>query len=98
MALRYFNPIGAHPSSKIGEYPLGEPENLVPYITQTVAGWRKQLTVFGSDYDTPDGTCVRDYVHILDLDGLQYVLTDEFGNSYDRLWCGNSKVPYTVLN
>jgi UDP-glucose 4-epimerase len=65
--LRYFNPIGAHPSSRIGELPLGVPENLVPYITQTAAGLRDHLTVFGNDYSTTDGTCVRDYIHVMDL-------------------------------
>ena len=65
--LRYFNPIGAHPSGRIGELPLGMPENLVPYITQTAAGLRESLTVFGNDYDTPDGTCIRDYIHVMDL-------------------------------
>jgi len=65
--LRYFNPIGAHPSSAIGELPLGTPNNLVPFITQTAAGIRQQLTVFGSDYNTPDGTCIRDYIHVCDL-------------------------------
>lgn len=67
IALRYFNPIGAHPSAKIGELPLGVPSNLVPFITQTAAGIREQLTIFGNDYDTPDGTNVRDYVHVVDL-------------------------------
>lgn len=66
-ALRYFNPIGAHPSAKIGELPLGVPNNLVPFITQTAAGIRKELTVFGEDYDTPDGTCIRDFIHVVDL-------------------------------
>lgn len=65
--LRYFNPIGAHPSGHIGELPLGVPSNLVPFITQTAAGIRKQLTIFGNDYNTPDGTCIRDYIHVLDL-------------------------------
>lgn len=65
--LRYFNPIGAHPSGKIGELPSGIPNNLVPYITQTAAGIRKQLTVFGNDYKTPDGTNIRDYIHVVDL-------------------------------
>ncbi|MCJ8167547.1 UDP-glucose 4-epimerase GalE [Pontibacter sp. E15-1] len=67
IALRYFNPIGAHPSAKIGELPLGVPSNLVPFITQTAAGIRQQLTIFGDDYDTADGTNVRDYVHVVDL-------------------------------
>lgn len=65
--LRYFNPIGAHPSAKIGELPIGVPQNLVPYITQTAAGIRKELTVFGDDYNTPDGTCIRDFIDVNDL-------------------------------
>ena len=65
--LRYFNPISAHPSSKIGELPLGVPQNLVPYLTQAAAGIRKELTVFGNDYNTPDGSCVRDYIDVVDL-------------------------------
>ena len=65
--LRYFNPIGAHPSAKIGELPVGVPQNLVPYLTQAAAGIRKELTVFGNDYNTPDGSCVRDYIDVVDL-------------------------------
>jgi UDP-glucose 4-epimerase len=65
--LRYFNPIGAHPSSLIGELPLGTPENLIPYVTQTAIGIRDQLTVFGDTYNTVDGSCVRDYIHVVDL-------------------------------
>mgnify|MGYP000583698692 CR=1 FL=1 len=65
--LRYFNPIGAHPSGLLGELPRGTPNNLVPYLTQTAAGQRKQLVVFGDDYPTPDGTCIRDYIHVVDL-------------------------------
>ena len=65
--LRYFNPIGAHDSAKIGELPLGVPNNLVPFITQTAAGLREKLTIFGNDYDTVDGTNVRDYIHVVDL-------------------------------
>ncbi len=65
--LRYFNPIGAHPSAEIGELPIGTPANLVPFLTQSVAGIRPELTVFGSDYPTPDGTCIRDYLHVCDL-------------------------------
>jgi UDP-glucose 4-epimerase len=65
--LRYFNPIGAHPSSQIGELPLGAPENLVPFITQSAAGLRDRVTVFGDDYPTPDGSCIRDYIHVVDL-------------------------------
>lgn len=67
ISLRYFNPIGAHPSALLGEVPLGTPNNLVPYITQTAAGIRERVTVFGNDYDTPDGTCVRDFIHVVDL-------------------------------
>ncbi|GAB3172968.1 UDP-glucose 4-epimerase GalE [Telluribacter humicola] len=67
IALRYFNPIGAHSSAEIGELPNGVPSNLVPYLTQVAAGLRKSLTVFGEDYDTPDGTCVRDFIHVVDL-------------------------------
>ena len=65
--LRYFNPIGAHPSAEIGELPLGVPQNLVPFITQTGLGLRKELSVYGNDYSTPDGTAVRDYIHVVDL-------------------------------
>jgi UDP-glucose 4-epimerase len=65
--LRYFNPIGAHATAAIGELPLGVPQNLVPFITQTAAGLRKELSVYGADYDTPDGTCIRDYIHVVDL-------------------------------
>ncbi|ODS77315.1 MAG: UDP-glucose 4-epimerase GalE [Cytophagaceae bacterium SCN 52-12] len=67
ISLRYFNPIGAHPSAEIGELPLGVPGNLVPYITQVAAGIRGKLSVFGNDYDTPDGTCIRDFIHVTDL-------------------------------
>lgn len=65
--LRYFNPVGAHPSNEIGELPLGVPQNLVPFITQTGIGLRKELSVYGNDYPTVDGTCVRDYIHVVDL-------------------------------
>ena len=67
IALRYFNPIGAHPSALIGELPNGVPNNLVPFITQTAAGIRECLSVFGDDYDTPDGSCIRDYIYVVDL-------------------------------
>ncbi|MGB8492113.1 MAG: UDP-glucose 4-epimerase GalE [Bacteroidales bacterium] len=67
ISLRYFNPIGAHPSALIGELPRGIPENLVPFITQTACGVRDELKVFGDDYDTPDGSCIRDYLHVVDL-------------------------------
>ncbi|WP_407481281.1 UDP-glucose 4-epimerase GalE [Elizabethkingia meningoseptica] len=65
--LRYFNPIGAHPSSLIGELPLGVPNNLIPYVSQTAAGIREQLSIFGDDYPTPDGTAIRDYIYVVDL-------------------------------
>jgi UDP-glucose 4-epimerase len=65
--LRYFNPIGAHLSAEIGELPIGIPQNLVPFITQTAYGLRKELSVYGNDYPTPDGTCIRDYIHVVDL-------------------------------
>lgn len=67
ISLRYFNPIGAHPSALIGELPRGVPENLVPFITQTAYGLREELKIFGDDYDTPDGSCIRDYLHVVDL-------------------------------
>lgn len=67
IALRYFNPIGAHETAKIGELPLGVPNNLIPFLTQTVAGIRNELSVFGNDYDTPDGSAIRDYIHVVDL-------------------------------
>ena len=67
IVLRYFNPIGAHPSALIGELPNGVPNNLIPFVTQTAMGIRKELTIFGNDYNTPDGTCIRDYIYIVDL-------------------------------
>ena len=67
ISLRYFNPIGAHESFKIGEMPVGNPENLVPFVTQTGIGIQQKLSIFGNDYPTPDGTCVRDYIHVVDL-------------------------------
>lgn len=81
--LRYFNPIGAHPSAEIGELPLGVPQNLVPYITQTAAGIRDQLSVFGDDYNTPDGSCIRDYINVVDLAKAHVI-------SVERLLSGKS--------
>lgn len=78
IALRYFNPIGAHESALIGELPNGTPNNLMPFITQTAIGLRKALTVFGSDYDTPDGTCIRDYIHVVDLAEAHVISMDRF--------------------
>jgi len=66
-SLRYFNPVGAHPSALIGELPIGVPQNLVPFITQSASGKRGQITVYGDDYNTPDGSCIRDYIHVVDL-------------------------------
>ncbi|MGB1307927.1 MAG: UDP-glucose 4-epimerase GalE [Oceanihabitans sp.] len=88
ISLRYFNPIGAHSSAKIGELPLGVPQNLVPYITQTAIGIREQLSVFGNNYPTPDGTCIRDYIHVVDLAkahviALQRLLNNTNENNYE---------------
>ena len=74
--LRYFNPIGAHPSAEIGELPIGVPQNLVPYITQTAIGIREQLSVFGDDYNTPDGSCIRDFINVVDLAKAHVVAID----------------------
>ncbi|WP_400074896.1 UDP-glucose 4-epimerase GalE [Winogradskyella sp. R77965] len=88
IALRYFNPIGAHPSAEIGELPIGVPQNLVPFITQTGLGMRDQLSVFGGDYPTPDGTCIRDYIHVVDLAkahvvALQRLLTGKNDSNFE---------------
>ena len=96
--LRYFNPIGAHESGLIGEDPCGIPNNLMPFITQVAVGKRKELTVFGGDYDTPDGTCRRDYIHVMDLaDGhvkaIEYAMSHK-GTEVFNLGTG---VPYSVL-
>ncbi len=74
--LRYFNPIGAHPSAEIGELPIGVPQNLVPFLTQTAAGIRPELSVFGDDYDTPDGSCIRDYINVVDLAKAHVIAID----------------------
>ena len=78
--LRYFNPIGAHESGKIGEQPNGIPNNLLPYVCQVASGKLKELSVFGSDYDTPDGTCIRDYIHVRDLATAHIAALDYLGN------------------
>ncbi|UMB53565.1 UDP-glucose 4-epimerase GalE [Lutibacter sp. A80] len=91
IALRYFNPIGSHESSKIGELPIGIPQNLIPYVVQTAAGIRKELSVFGSDYDTPDGTAVRDYIHVVDLAKAHIV-------ALKRLIENNNKAQYEIFN
>jgi len=95
IALRYFNPVGAHPSGKIGELPIGIPQNLVPFITQTAAGIREKLVVFGDDYDTSDGSCIRDYIHVVDLanahgKALAYLFSQEL-NFFDVFNVGTGK-------
>lgn len=84
--LRYFNPIGAHPSAKIGEFPIGTPSNLLPYITQTAIGKRAKLTVFGNDYPTPDGTCIRDYIHVSDLANAHVAALNLLGKSENSMF------------
>lgn len=91
ISLRYFNPVGAHPSALIGELPLGVPANLVPFITQTAIGLRDQLKVFGNDYNTPDGTCIRDYIHVVDLAKAHVV-------AISRLLENKNKSSYEVFN
>jgi len=91
IALRYFNPMGAHPSAEIGELPIGVPQNLVPFITQAGAGLRDQLSVFGDDYPTPDGTCVRDYIYVVDLAKAHVV-------ALQRLLADKNKANYEVFN
>ena len=85
IALRYFNPIGAHPSAKIGELPIGVPANLIPFVTQTAAGIRKELVVFGNDYNTPDGSNIRDYIHVVDL-ARAHVKTLEYLANNEQLY------------
>ncbi|GAA4240358.1 UDP-glucose 4-epimerase GalE [Winogradskyella psychrotolerans] len=96
IALRYFNPIGAHPSTEIGELPIGVPQNLVPFITQTGIGIREQLSVFGGDYPTSDGTCVRDYIHVVDLAkahvlALQRLLNHKNDSNFEFFNLGTGK-------
>jgi UDP-glucose 4-epimerase len=89
--LRYFNPIGAHPSALIGELPRGVPQNLVPFVTQTAAGIRECLSVFGDDYPTPDGSCLRDYIDVVDLAKAHVV-------AITRMVEGKNKQAYEVFN
>lgn len=91
IALRYFNPIGAHESAIIGELPIGVPQNLVPFITQTAAGIREELSVFGDDYPTEDGSCIRDYIHVVDLARAHVI-------ALERLLSGKNKTNYEVFN
>ena len=89
--LRYFNPIGAHPTAEIGELPLGVPQNLLPYVTQTAMGIREQLSVFGDDYNTPDGSCIRDYINVVDLAKAHVI-------AVDRMLGGKSKRDVEIFN
>ncbi len=91
IALRYFNPVGAHETALLGELPRGVPNNLVPFITQTAIGKRKELSIYGNDYDTPDGTCIRDYIHVVDLADAHVV-------AIERLLKNNNKTAYEVFN
>ena len=91
IALRYFNPIGAHGSAEIGELPIGIPQNLIPYVTQTAAGIRKELSIFGGDYPTSDGTAIRDYIHVVDLAKAHTV-------AMKRLRDRKNKSPFEVFN
>lgn len=91
IALRYFNPIGAHKSALIGELPIGVPNNLMPFITQTAYGIRQKLSVFGNDYPTPDGSCIRDYIHVVDLAKAHIV-------ALQRMIFEKSKADYEVFN
>lgn len=102
--LRYFNPIGAHPTGIIGELPLGVPNNLIPYLTQSVAGIRGELTVHGNDYDTPDGTCIRDYIHVVDLaeahvHALKRLLNSQFEKNFEvfNIGTGNGSSVLEVI-
>lgn len=89
--LRYFNPIGAHPSAEIGELPNGVPQNLIPYLTQTAMGIRKELSVFGDDYNTPDGSCIRDYINVVDLAKAHVI-------AMDRMLGGKSEKEMEIFN
>lgn len=96
ISLRYFNPIGAHPSGEIGELPIGTPQNLVPFITQTAIGKRERLSVFGDDYPTQDGTCIRDYIHVMDLAeahvaALERLINNSSEKNYDVFNLGTGK-------
>lgn len=91
IALRYFNPIGAHHSGLIGELPIGVPANLMPFVTQTAYGIREQLSVFGNDYNTPDGSCIRDYIHVVDLAKAHIV-------AIERMIGNKNKASYEMFN
>lgn len=89
--LRYFNPIGAHPSAEIGELPNGVPQNLIPYLTQTAMGIRKELSVFGNDYNTPDGSCIRDYINVVDLAKAHVI-------AVERMLNDSTEAPIEIFN
>jgi UDP-glucose 4-epimerase len=91
IALRYFNPIGAHPSGLLGELPSGVPNNLIPFVTQTAAGLRDEIKIFGNDYNTPDGTCIRDYINVVDLAKAHVA-------AIDRLAQNKTKKAFEVFN
>ncbi len=104
VALRYFNPVGAHDSALIGELPIGVPNNLVPFITQTAIGKREVLTVFGDDYPTPDGTCIRDYIHVVDIAlahvaAINYLLNKKYTEAFSvfNLGTGNGNSVLEVI-
>ena len=104
LSLRYFNPVGAHPSGLIGELPNGKPNNLMPFVTQTAAGIREKLTVFGNDYKTADGTCIRDFIHVVDLaqahvSGLEWLSTVEGSNmEFVNLGTGKGTSVLEIIN
>ena len=104
LSLRYFNPVGAHPSGLIGELPNGKPNNLMPFVTQTAAGIREKLTVFGNDYNTADGTCIRDFIHVVDLaqahvSGLEWLSTVEGSNmEFVNLGTGKGTSVLEIIN
>lgn len=105
VCLRYFNPVGAHESALIGELPIGIPNNLMPYITQTAIGQREQLTVYGDDYDTTDGTCIRDYIHVVDLAkahvaACDRILEDKMEHNFEvyNVGTGNGNSVLEVIN
>lgn len=90
-SLRYFNPVGAHPSGMLGEQPQGTPNNLMPYVTQVAAGLRDKLSIFGNDYDTPDGTCIRDYIHVDDLADGHLTMLEHIQPGFDAINLGSGR-------
>ena len=96
LSLRYFNPVGSHETAYIGELPVGVPGNLIPFVMQTAAGWREKLSVFGNDYPTADGTCIRDYIHVVDLakahvNAIQFLLNRTESDFYDWINLGTGQ-------